>query len=112
RRARSGLRRELVVVDQPAEHVTAADAIKIDHLRNLLLVAERRPLPERPVRPMLLEMPDVGHKHAVEVAPTEDQQSVGALAAEAADPALGVGARLWRARTDPDAFGAEELVEL
>jgi hypothetical protein len=62
-----------------------------------LLVAERRPLPECPVRPMLVEMPDVGDQHVLEVAATEDQQPVETLPTDAADPALGMGTRLWRA---------------
>ena len=57
--ARSGLRRELVLVDQAAEQVTAAQAIEVDHVGEWLLAAERRPLRKREVRPMLVEMPDV-----------------------------------------------------
>jgi hypothetical protein len=70
--ARSGLRRELVLVDQPAEQVTAAYAMEVDHVGEWLLVAERRPLRERPVRPMLVEVLDVGDQHVLQVASAED----------------------------------------
>src|SRR5215212_2968800 len=60
-------------------------------------------------------MADVGDEHVVEVAAAEDQQPVEALTADAADPALGMGARLrrpYRRFDDVDAFGAEDLVGL
>src|SRR4051812_17560293 len=60
-------------------------------------------------------MPNVGDEHVLEVAATEDQQPVEALAADAADPAFGMGARLrrpYRRFDDVDAFGAEDLVEI
>jgi hypothetical protein len=82
-------------VDQSAEQVAPADAIELDHLGQWLLRAQRWPLPERPVRPMFVEMPDVRDEHVLEVAAAEDQQSVEALAPNAADPAFpsGTGAR-------------------
>jgi len=67
-------------VDQPAEQVKAAHAIEVDHVGEWLLVAERRPLPECPVRPMLVAMPDVCDEHVVEVAAAEDQQPIEAFA--------------------------------
>jgi hypothetical protein len=63
---------------------------------------------------MLVEMPDVGDQHVLEVAATEDQQPVETLPTDAADPALGMGTRLWRAYRrfdDADAFRAEDVVE-
>ncbi len=60
-----GLRRELILVDEPAEQVTAAQAIEDDHVGEWLLLAERRPLPECPVRAMLVEMPNVCDEHVV-----------------------------------------------
>jgi hypothetical protein len=64
--ARSGLRRELILVEDPAEQVTAAQAIEDDHVGEWwLLLAERRPLPECPVRAMLVEMPNVCDEHVV-----------------------------------------------
>src|SRR6266511_2751485 len=114
-RPRSGLCRELVLVDQPAEQVTAAQAIEVDHVGEWLPVAERRLLAECPVRAMLVEMPDVSDEHVVEVAAAEDQQSVEALAADAADPAFGVRSRLGRPHrrlNHTDALGAEDLVEI
>jgi len=83
-------------VDQPAEQVTAAQAIEVDHVGEWLPVAERRLLAECPVRAMLVEMPDVRGEHVVEVAAAEDQQSIEALAADASDPAFGVRSRLGR----------------
>src|SRR5262249_53399666 len=88
---------------------------EIDYLGERLPVIERRPLPERSVRPMLVEMPNVRDEHVPEVAAAEDQQPVEALAADAADPALGVRSCLRRPhrRLDhPDALGAEDFVEL
>jgi hypothetical protein len=64
---------------------------------------------------MLVEMPDVCDEHVLEVAAAEDQQPVEALSADAADPALGMGARLrrpYRRFDEVDPFGAEDLVEL
>src|SRR5262249_60120642 len=58
---------------------------------------------------------DVGDEGMLEVASAEDQEPVEALAANAADPAFGVGARLrrsYRRFDDANAFGAEDLVEL
>ena len=114
------LRGEPVLADQPAEQITAADTVKVDDVGDWWLVArrqlaERRPLPERAVWPMLVVMPDVGREDVVEVAAAEDQHPVEALAADAADPALGVRPRLRRPhrRLDhPDPLGAEDLVEL
>src|SRR6266511_5090861 len=114
-RPRSGLCRELVLVDQPAEQVTAAQAIEVDHVGEWLPVAERRLLAECPVRAMLVEMPDVSDEHVVEVAAADNQQSIEALATDAADPALGVCSRLgrpYRRLNHTDALGAEDLVEI
>src|SRR5215207_6169589 len=64
---------------------------------------------------MLVEMPDVCDEHVVEVAAAEDQQAVEALAPNAFDPAFSVRSRLRRPHRSldhPDAFGAEDLVEL
>jgi hypothetical protein len=96
---RCGLRSELALADQPAEQVTAADVIEIDHLNHRALVAgrrfaERRPLRECAVWPVLVVMGDVGREGVLEVAAAEDQQAVEAFAADAADPALGVRSRL------------------
>jgi hypothetical protein len=87
---------------------------EIDRVGEWLVVAERRPLPERPVRPMFIVMPDVSDENVVEVAAAKDQQPVEAVASEAADPAFGMGARLRRPNRrfdDVDAFRAEDLVE-
>jgi hypothetical protein len=59
-------------------------------------------------------MPDVGAHHLLQVAAADDQKPIEALAAQAADPTLGVGLRPWRPHRRPDhakAVGAEHLVE-
>jgi hypothetical protein len=115
-RARSRLRRELVLVDQPAEQVTAAYAIEVDHVGEWLLAAERRPLRERSVRPMLVEMPHVRDQHVLEVAAAEDQQPVETLPTDASGPPLGMGAELGstrrlKAATDAiDTVSGESLI--
>jgi hypothetical protein len=83
-------------VDESAEQVTAAQAIEDDHVGEWLLVAERRPLPECPVRAMLVEMPNVCDEHVVKVAAAEDQEPVDAFAANASDPPFSVRSRLRR----------------
>jgi len=75
------LRRELVFVDQAAEQVAPADAIEISHggdrpLGARHLSGERRTLPERAVRPMLVEVRNVRDEHVVEVSTTDDQQPI------------------------------------
>src|SRR5262245_30126208 len=102
-------------MDQSAEQVAAAQAIEVDHAGEWLLVAERRALSECPLRPMLVEMLHVHDEHVAEVAAAEDQQAVEALAADAADPALRVRSRFrrpYRRLDHPDAFRAEDLVEV
>jgi hypothetical protein len=66
--------------------------IEDDHVGEWLLFAERRPLPERAVRAMLVQMPNVCDEHAVKVAAAEDQQSVEAFAANASDPVARISA--------------------
>jgi hypothetical protein len=64
---------------------------------------------------MLVVVQRVSGHDVLEVAAAEYQQPVEALAADAADPALGVGARLrrsYRRFDDANAFAAEDLVEL
>src|SRR6266545_2604365 len=95
------LRGEFVFVDQAAEQVAATDAIECDHVGARSLVARRRlvegwSLRECAVRPVLVVMRDVGREHVLKVAAAEDQEPVEALAANAADQALGMRSRLWR----------------
>src|SRR6266513_6243693 len=98
----------------------AADATKVDDVGGCFLVvrrqlAEWRTLPERAVRPVLVVVQRIRLDHEFEVAAAEDQEPVEALAADAANPALGVRPRLRRPhrRLDhPDPFRAEDLVEL
>ena len=63
---------------------------------------------------MLVVVADVGREHSFEVASVDDQDPVEALAAYGADPPFGerVGAGCpYRCADDPDAVGAEHLVE-
>src|SRR5438045_2973814 len=63
---------------------------------------------------MLVVVADVGREHSFEVASVDDQDPVEGLAAYGADPPFGerVGAgRPYRCADDPDAVGAEHLVE-
>jgi hypothetical protein len=63
---------------------------------------------------MLVEMPEVRHEQALEMAAAENQQPVETLPTDGPNPALGMGARLRRPhrRLDhSDAFRAEDLVE-
>jgi hypothetical protein len=71
-------------ISPPSSHGGGGD--RVDHLGEWLLVAERRPLSGCPVRPLLVEVPDVRDEHLLEVAAAEDQQPVEALAANVADP--------------------------
>jgi len=48
----------------------------------------RRPLSERAVRPVLVEVLDINGEHAFELKAAEDQDPVEAFTASAADPAL------------------------
>ena len=114
------LRGELVFVDQSAEQVAAADTIEAADIGRWLLATQppctcRRQLRECAVRPMLVVVPRVRREDVVEVAATDDEQPVEALAAGGPDPALGVSSSLRcadRRFDDADAFGAEDLVEL
>ncbi len=94
------LRSELVLVDQAAEQVAAADAIEVDHVGHWLVdgrhLAEREPLTERAMRSVLVVMRGIGRDHVLEVAVAKDQELVEAFPADAADPALGVRSRLRR----------------
>ena len=107
-------------MDQAAEPITATEPIEPEHFaRGSLLRCcgcdERRPLPKRAVRPVLVVMRGVGGHDAFEVAAADDQQPVEAFAAQAADPALGVRSRLWRPhrRLDhTDTGGTEDLIEV
>ena len=99
-------------MDQAAEQVTAADAIKLDHFgRGALAVgrrlAERCQPPERAVRPVLVVVPRVTHENVLQVVAADDQEPVEAFPADASDPALGVRSRLRRPYgrfDDPDAL--------
>jgi hypothetical protein len=64
------------------------------------------------MRPMPVVMAGIDAKHALELAPAEDEQPVEALATHAADPALGVGIRVrcLYGRTDHSHFFATEDV--
>ena len=86
-------------MDESAEHVSTANAIKLDYLGKRLVVSRRRhaqrwPLLKRAMRPVPVVVHHVRGEHVLKVAATNDQDPVEALAADAADPALGM--RSWR----------------
>ena len=69
---------------------------------------------ERSMRPMVVVVADVDVEDMFELAAAEDEQAIKALAADAADPALGVGVRVRRPNRRPDdgdAFALEDVVE-
>ena len=69
---------------------------------------------ERAVRPVLVVVGGVEAECVLEVAVVDDQDPVEALAAEGADPTLGIGVRVWgadRRADDPDALAAEDFIE-
>jgi hypothetical protein len=73
-----------------------------------------RPKVERAVWPPAVVVAHVDAEHALELAATNDQESVEALATDAADPALDVRVRVrrpdWRP-DDPDVFACEDGIE-
>jgi hypothetical protein len=70
---------ELVFVNQAAESVVAAEPIELGQVGRSVVVrrqlGERRPLPERAMRPVLVVMERVGRHDAFEV-PAADDGSV------------------------------------
>src|SRR6266516_3689347 len=113
--------RRVRIVEQAAETITAPQAIKRNRLIGQRRFAYRRwlrerwALAERAVRPVRVVVRRVDLDDALELAAAEDQQPVEALAAQSADPALGVRSRprcLHRRFDDTDAFEAEHLIEV
>jgi hypothetical protein len=100
RRSVNSLRSEAVFVDQAAEQVAAADQAKVDHLGHRGLAAgrlvERRPLPERAVRPVLVVVPRIARENVLQVPAADDQDPVEAFPTDASDPTLGMRPRLRR----------------
>jgi hypothetical protein len=69
---------------------------------------------ERSVWTMLVEVADVDAEDVLELAAADDQEAVEAFSAHAADPAFGVGVRVWRLHRRPDdldVFASEDRVE-
>ena len=83
-------------MDQAAKEVTAADPAEVDHFGHRSLaagrLAERWPLPEGAVRPVLVMVLGVARENVLQVPAADDQEPVQAFAADASDPALGVRA--------------------
>ena len=96
------------------------DAIEVDYLGEWLFAVRRRPVQRWPLlectmRPVLVVMRGIRGEHMLEVAAADDQDPVEALAADAADPKLGVRPCLRRPHgclDHPHAFGAEDFVEV
>ena len=69
---------------------------------------------ERAVRPVSVVVGGVEADHVLEVAAVDDQDPVQALAAEGADPTLGVGVRVWGSdgrADDLHVLAAKDLIE-
>src|SRR6266511_1622972 len=102
-----------VFVDEAAEDFAFVDVDRgcaDEHGRGLVWRLKR----ERAVRPVSVVMGGVVAEHLLEVAAVDDQDPVEALAAEGADPTLGVRIRIRSADgrpDDPHALDAEDLVE-
>src|SRR6266542_3758144 len=113
------LRGEFVFAQQSAEPVATAEAIELQQLfaRGWFVYRWLREgwlLVERAVLPVRVVVQRVDAEDMLEMTAADDQQPVEALAAHAADPALGVRSRPRRPHRrldDTDAFGAENLVE-
>ena len=118
----TGLRGELVFVEQSAEAVATLQSMERNRFAARYLLADRRrlcrdwwPLSERAMRPVPVVVLRVDANDALEVAAADDQQPVEALPPQTADRALGLCSRLRRPhrRLDHrDALGAEDLVEV
>jgi hypothetical protein len=87
-----------VFVGEPAEEVGALELeMEWRSERNRAPARTlRRAKCERAVRPMAVVMVGIGAEDVLELAAAEDEQPIEALAADAADPALGVGVRVRR----------------
>jgi hypothetical protein len=88
-------------MDDPAEDVSSPGDLRNGAVRGW----PRRvgwPKFERAVGPLPVVVTDVDAEGALELTAVEDQQSVEALAADAADPALHVRVRVRRADRGPD----------
>ena len=67
------------------------------------------------MRPVPVEMDDVGPENAVEMPSVQNEDAVEAVASECPDPTLGVGVRVRRTNwgaDDPDALASEHGVEV
>jgi len=75
-----------IFVDQPAEDLSSSDPrrVEFDDGRSRF----RRHLLQGAVRPVLVIVPDVLGLHPGQVLVVDDQEAVGALSADRADPAL------------------------
>jgi hypothetical protein len=100
-------------VDQPAEQIAT-----VCSNRQRRRWDRRRPVrwhePEHTVRSVLVVVPHVDAKHTLEMTAADDQEMVEALAADGANPALGMRIRIRCSHRRPDnlaAAGAKDLVE-
>jgi hypothetical protein len=88
-------------VDQSAEEVTALDAHRKKRGRNGRDTVRRRQS-ERAVRPMLVVVRHIDAKNTLEMAATDDQETIEAVFAEGAHPALRIGVRVRCPHRCPD----------
>ena len=102
-------RDQVVFVDETAEHITPADAVRGEWTGRRTIGSwlwwEQRERPVRPVRVVVLE---VDLKHAGEVTRTDDQQVIETLPANGADPALTVSIGIWGPDRGTDDRGPTE----
>jgi hypothetical protein len=108
-----GLRGGRVFVDESAQELVSVDPRRgrVDGGSGCFRRLER----EGAVRPVLVEMGDVGSENSVEVASIQDEDAVEAVVAECPDPTLGVGVRVGGTDggvDDPDALASDHGVEV
>jgi hypothetical protein len=103
-----------VFMDEPTEHVVASNASggRGPSVRRVWF--ERRPLPQRPVRPMPVIVLDEFVDHPAKVTGPDDEQVIQTLSAYRAHPSLRKRIRRRRAdrrANDPRAVGLKHRVE-
>jgi hypothetical protein len=105
-----------VLVNEAAEDVCSSKAHGVgvlDRIRCECQVA-RRPLVQGAVRTIAVVVREILGQDLLEMTASEDKEPVQTLSADGADKTLGERVRLWgsnRSHDDPDALGAEHLVE-
>ena len=113
-RREAGLRGGVVLVDEPTEHVTSADAAERRGSRGHCTDRCGHFESKAAVRPMLVVMPDVVAEDCFEMVTAENERPVETLFSYGPYPALRDRVRAWRSHRcldHLDAFRGEHLVE-